>query len=208
MFWWHPSRVRWFKAGFGVRRVVTMHRDTVIGIVGVVILVAAMIGVFTYERGQAANLPGTGGGAGNATFSATAPAISAVAVGGSGVANVTLNQTGMTNVTFTITWTPGQNSIDTVSVSIAPGATTQMTTGASSDPENDGSIEVTVPIPNTASDGTIGVGPWEITVTFESAALNTPAGQPPVQPPPPVPVQPDSTLDFTVAIAGTAVPSS
>ena len=174
-----------------------MHRDTVIGIVGVVILVAAMIGVFTYERGQASEL--TDGGSAS-TMNFTAPAVGGnVAVGATSENVVTLNQTGITNVTFTLTWTAGQNSDDTFMIVVVPPNGTG--SPVESPAEADGEITVTVPVANTDSAGTLGVGDWQVSVQFVSAATSTPAGPPPVDPGLPTT---DTAADFNVEIAGTA----
>lgn len=156
-----------------------MHRDTVIGIVGVVILVSAMVGVFTYERGQAA---GISDGTGVGTMTLAGPSLDGtLAVGASADETITLNQTGMTNITFTLTWT-ATNGVDTMRLSVAPSAETLMTTGASSDAETDGEITLTIPVPNTLANGATGVGAWQVSVEFVSASTGLPA-EPPVPPP-------------------------
>lgn len=167
-----------------------MQRDTVIGIVGVVILVAAMVGVFTYERGQASSLTGAGGVTQNLTGP---PASGTVALGETDDKTIVINQTGLTNITFTLTWTPGQGT-DTLKLVAAPGNDTGFTSGFESQAEDDGSITLVVPIGNTAQSGVIGVGSWQISVEFVSAA---PGGIGPV---PPVVTPPGST-DTSVAYA-------
>lgn len=167
-----------------------MHRDTVIGIVGVVILVAAMVGVFTYERGQASNVIENGGaGLTNMTGPSTE---GTTALGASTDATLEFNQTGMTNVTFTLRWTP-TNGVDTLRISIAPSADTGLTSGASSEAENDGEIVLIVPVENTAAGGELGVGPWQVSVEFVSAATGLP-----VEPPVPPPNTTDSEVAWTV----------
>lgn len=178
-----------------------MHRDTVIGIVGVVILVAAMVGVFTYERGQASDLLT---GPGGETMNFTAPAVTGnVAVGSTSENLVTLNQTGITNVTFTLTWTPGANSVDTLVLVVAPPNGTG--DPVESSPESDGEITLTIPVANTGAGGTLGVGDWQVVVEFVSAELSTPV-QPPIQPP--VGPSPDTEVDFSVDVSGTAYGSA
>lgn len=174
-----------------------MHRDTVIGIVGVVILVAAMVGVFTYERGQAGNLPDAGSGS---TTNFTAPAESGtVALGATEDVDISLNQTGMTNVTFTLTWT-ATNGVDTLRLVVTPANDTGLTSGFESDAEDDGEITLTVPVPNTNAAGTTGVGNWRVSVEFVSADPDLPAPDPV----PPPPGTTDTEVDFTIDIAGTA----
>ncbi|HET6405579.1 MAG TPA: hypothetical protein VFH78_13120 [Candidatus Thermoplasmatota archaeon] len=176
-----------------------MHRDTVIGIVGVVILVAAMVGVFTYERSQAGALPGGAGGeVGNFTLEAVT---GTAAVGETEQQIVTFNQTGLTNVTFTLTWTPGaQTSMNTLELVVTMPDGTPFEAA----PENDGEITLTVPVNNTSSAGTAGVGDWQVSVRFVSAEVTTPVGQPPAQPPVVPPNTTDQSVDFRVAIAGQA----
>lgn len=182
-----------------------MHRDTVIGIVGVVILVAAMVGVFTYERGQAANLIDD---AVLTLANSTLPALEGnVALGATADETVTLNQTGITNVTFTLRWTPGAG-VDTLRLNVAPSNATGLATGASSEAENDGEITLTVPVNNTARDGVLGVGAWQISVEFVSAEVTTPIVAPPTQPPVAPPGTTDSEVDYTVGtnVQGWVVP--
>lgn len=170
-----------------------MHRDTVIGIVGVVILVAAMVGVFTYERGQAGDLTPDGG---LTTGTAPGPTASGnVALGASADSTLTFNETGMTNITFTLTWTPGAG-VDTLRLVLAPAAGTGITSGFESEPEDDGEIVIVVPVNNTAADGALGVGDWQASVEFVSARAGTPG--PPVEPPAGTPLTDDS-VDFNIA---------
>lgn len=177
-----------------------MHRDTVIGIVGVVILVAAMVGVFTYERGQAAGLTGPDG---TTPVTEAGPSLDgSVAVGATEDGTIQLNRTGMTNVTFTLKWTAA-NGVDTLRLSVAPSAQTQMTTGASSDAEDDGEITLTVAVPNTVANGAIGVGAWQVSVEFVSAATGLPA-EPPVPPPGTTDAQVAWTLSTTIDALGAA----
>ena len=151
-----------------------MHRDTVIGIVGVVILVAAMVGVFSYERNQAAGLNGTGG----ELTTVSGPTLSeTTAVGATSEQVLALNQTGMTNVTFTLTWSAA-NGVDTLQLVVVPPAGSGLNE-TQSEPESDGSISFTVPVPNTGADGQLGVGDWQVSVAFVSAETNLPQ-QPPV----------------------------
>lgn len=167
-----------------------MHRDTVIGIVGVVILVAAMVGVFTYERSQAGDI--TGGDGLTQTTAAGPEATGTTAVGATADETIMLNQTGMTNVTFTLRWTAA-NGADTLRLTIAPSAGTGLTTGASSEPEDDGEITLTIPVNNTAATGTTGIGAWQVSVEFVSASTGLPQ-EPPIAPPGTT----DASVDWTV----------
>lgn len=172
-----------------------MHRDTVIGIVGVVILVAAMVGVFTYERGQATVTDGTPGGA-LANF--TGPTSEGnVAIGATADNDVVINQTGLTNITFTVTWSPGANAVDTVRVIAQPANDTGLSTAYESEAENDGEIVITIgPLNNTGPDGRLGTGNWRISVEFVSSEFDAGAG-PPLDPPDPVPAG-DDAIDFAI----------
>lgn len=156
-----------------------MNRDTVIGIVGVLILVAAMFGVFKYERDRAADALGGGD---LATTTLAGPEASGTSpLGQSADATVALNQTGMVNVTFTLRWTPSAG-VDTLRFSVAPSQATGMTEGAQSEAEDDGEITLTIPVNNTGANGALGVGDWQVSVEFVSASTGLPA-EPPIAPP-------------------------
>lgn len=175
-----------------------MHRDTVIGIVGVVILVAAMVGVFTYERSQASSQGEADGG--TLQTLAGPDASGTVAVGATEDKILAFNQTGITNVTFTLTWTPGQaSSVDTLRLVVAPGNDTGLTSGFESEAEDDGEITLTIPVANVGPDGILGVGNWQVTVEFVSAAATTPVGQPPLPPPTAPPGTTDTSVDYALA---------
>lgn len=153
-----------------------MHRDTVIGIVGVVILVAAMVGVFTYERSQASDLGGDDGTS-TGNFTASLSGTSPLGEENAEPQNMTVNITGITNMTFTLSWRPGQQtSVDTMRlVVVMPNNMTQ-----ESDPEDDGEITLTIPIPADADSA----GEWQIVAAFVQADAAAPVvGEPPVQPP-------------------------
>lgn len=157
-----------------------MHRDTVIGIVGVLILVAAMVGVFTYERGQAANLLGDGT---LALANLTGPSLEGTAnVGAEATDTLTIAQTNLTKITFTLTWSAGQTSENTVELMIAPANGTGLTEGVTGGPESDGEITVELLVPNaepTAGPLATGVGDYEVTVRFVGASVAGAPGQVP-----------------------------
>lgn len=169
-----------------------MHRDTVIGLVGVAILVAAMVGVFSYEQTQAADL----GAAGLALQNATLPALDGTtALGDVSEETVAIGQTGITNVTFTLRWS-ATNGADTLALAIVPpnGTASQEVFDAQGD---GGELVVTVPVPNTNRAGAVGSGDWQVSVQFVSASTGLPQ-----EPPVPVPGTTDAqvawTLDTTV----------
>ena len=157
-----------------------MHRDTVIGIVGVFILVAAMVGVFSYERGQAANILGDGA---LLLTNLTGPALEGTAdVGAEATDTLSIAQANLTKITFTLTWSAGQTSENTVELLIAPANGTGLTEGVSAGPESDGEITVDLLVPNaepTSGPLTTGVGDYQVTVRFVSASANgAPVGVP------------------------------
>ena len=154
-----------------------MNRDTVIGIVGAVILVAAMVGVFQYERTRA---PDSLSGLvlqtvpiANATGATVVTATSEEAI------NVT--QANMTNVTFALKWTvpppaPGAPASQaTVSLEIVPppgvNATGERAAQAAS-----GSVEVKLQLPNpkpASGPVTLGMGGWTAKIKFVSSTSPT-----------------------------------
>lgn len=170
-----------------------MHRDTVIGIVGVVILVAAMVGVFTYERTQASDL-GNGDGAGAGNFTASLSGTSDLGEDQAVPQNLTVNVTGLTNITFTLTWSPGQQtSVDTMKlVVVMPNNMSH-----ESDPENDGEITLSVPVP----EGVDSAGEWQVVAAFTQATVAAPVvGQPPVDPG--IPNTTDTSVSWNVDVTG------
>lgn len=168
-----------------------MHRDTVIGIVGVVILVAAMVGVFTYERSQAGDLDG-GIGAGAANFTASLSGNAGIGEDNAYQEILNVNQSGLTNMTFTLTWTPGDTSVDTLRLIVAmPNNMTH-----ESEEENDGQITLPIEIPA----GTDSAGDWQVTVVFVDAQVDSPAG--PLDPPVDPAGAADTSVDVTVEVSG------
>ncbi len=167
-----------------------MNRDTLTGIVGALILVTAMVGVFWYERNTAL--------AAQADTSAlqevvlVGPGLSgSTPVGDSSTDTITLAQNGLTNVTFVLKWTAGAGS-DTMRLVVAPSAETGMAEGLESSPSDTGEITLTFPVANTATDGAAGVGPWQVTVEFVSASTGT------AIPPGTVPMTSDTSVAWTI----------
>jgi hypothetical protein len=151
-----------------------LNRDTVIGIVGAVILVAAMVGVFQYERTLA---PGSLGGdlvLGTVTV-ANATGTTVITQTSEETLNVT--QANMTNVTFTLKWTVdpvaqgAPASTATVSLEIVPPPGSNLT-GNLTAQGTSGTIEVKTAIPNakpTSGPITMGAGEWTAKVKFVSS---------------------------------------
>lgn len=164
-----------------------MHRDTVIGLVGVAILVAAMVGVFSYEQSQAAGIGGA-----LALQNVTLPAVTgSTPLGETTDETVAIDQTGITNVTFTLRWTPGAG-VDTLAIAVVPpeGASAQQVFDAQGDT---GELVVTVPVPNTSQAGALGTGGWQVSVQFTSASSGLPQ-----EPPVPVPGTTDAEVSWTL----------
>lgn len=185
-----------------------LNKDTVIGIVGSIVLVAAMIGVFTYERSQA------NAGAFAVTWESVQSdgptAEGSTPLQQSTETTVDITQTNLTSVDFTVAWTPTQGT-DTLRVTVTPPEGSGL--NATDPVEGDsGSITVTVPIPNEVptverasgadeSDATarlagthastLGTGTWTITVEFVSATG--------VVPVPGAPVGSDTEVAWTAA---------
>lgn len=175
-----------------------LNKDTVIGIVGSIVLVAAMIGVFTYERSQA------NAGAFAVTWESVQSdgpsAEGSTPLQQSTETTVDIAQTNLTSVDFTVSWTPTQGT-DTLRVTVTPPEGSGL--NATEPVEGDsGTITVSVPVPNALptvdraagadeSDATarlaqsyaspVGTGTWTITVEFVSASGVIPVpGAPPV----------------------------
>jgi hypothetical protein len=173
-----------------------MNRDIVVGIIGTCVLVAAMVGVFLYERNNAGTTgtgPDTGGPGG--ALASPAPVTGSTAVGQSKDATILVNATSASTVTFTLTWTPSQTSKDTLSLAIKPpaGATIQVNGTQQSDA---GKIEVSVPVPSGVSPA----GTWTATVKFVSASPTVGGVTPPTNPLPPG-TGTDASVSWSLATA-------
>ncbi|MHB8586007.1 MAG: hypothetical protein ACYDDF_09290 [Thermoplasmatota archaeon] len=179
-----------------------MHKDTIVGIVGAVILVAAMVGVFLYERNSpAAEANGTSGSTSGALVLANlsgAGASGTVAVQKTTTQMVNLGFKNMTKATFTVKWTPGSTSSDTVQVTVTPPVGGGNSTGVTS---TNGSATITINVPNPKPSGAAeaaGIGNWTVAVNFMSAQATTQAGSvPPIPGAPGTPLT-DSSLSFQV----------
>lgn len=172
-----------------------MNKDTVVGILGAVILVAAIIGIITYESSLPAAsgtgpTPGGGGGMQFNVSAADGPTLAsqgAQAEGTTQNGTVLLNQTNITKVEFTLTWTDdtANSAPDTFDLIItSPEGKTFH------DQQSGGSAKVVFsplnPVPNgTAMTGRVGTGTWRIQVHMVDAGDVGPT--PPVPPPAPVP---------------------
>jgi hypothetical protein len=172
-----------------------MNRDTLTGLVGALVLIAAMLGVFFYERGVAEDAGIGAPGDADAT-----PGFSAITLRGTAtlgevdtqIANVTA--TTPTSVTFHLAWT-ATNGADTLQLTVAPPTGSGITEGGASEPSDTGEISLTVEVPEGASPA----GGWEVKVEFVSARPDPlPGGIPPPTPPP---GSTDATVAYTITVA-------
>ncbi len=98
-----------------------MNKDTIVGIVGAVILVAAMIGVFKYEGSRAqATLGSKSFDVAWTTKEVTGPTLtSGTALRSSTEEKVTVTESSIVDADFTITWTAQQGE-DTLRLTVVP----------------------------------------------------------------------------------------
>lgn len=100
-----------------------MDKDTVVGIVGAVILIAAMVGVFYYEGTNEA-VTGTGGSGWTVTWpTATTGGPSANGQTNEGQTSsqkVMIDASNLTKVEFTLTWTDDVGSADEFILKVTP----------------------------------------------------------------------------------------
>lgn len=174
-----------------------INKDTVIGIVGAAVLVAAMFGVFQYEKALAAER--TGAGAWTPTALPGPGLTGTTALGAISEETVDVTQLNLTEVVFTLTWT-AQSGSDTMTMTIVPpegvpGGENFTVSGDS------GTLSVTVPVPNVEpsadNPGRLGAGEWQVSVQFTAASGMAPSQVP-------VPVNPDTTVSWTLATSLTA----
>lgn len=156
------------------------RKDTVVGVAAAVILVAAMAGIFLYERAQFQEYPVTW---------EPAPVQSlgdgrTLSEGGSETYTLEATTTGMARLRAELTWTDGNGEADTFAVDVeSPGGATVQESAASSPIE----VQVDVnPEPDVATaygrnpdearhqanasvTSTGGQGNWTVTVTLEDA---------------------------------------
>jgi hypothetical protein len=187
-----------------------MNKDTVVGILGAVILVAAMVAIFYYEGTQAPAGTATGGG-GNlppgTTFretSAAGPSASGNAQGGTPAeGDIMVNATNVTAIEFTLTWiddvpdptTASGNDEFSVTITTPDNRSLPAVTS------NNGTATVLVRPLCGVPNGTIPAGPcmtgtgryhYSVEVTPQGAAAPVPA-------PVPLPGVADGGNDFSIA---------
>lgn len=168
-----------------------MNKDTVVGILGAVILVAAMVGIFYYEGTQAPGATGTpgGGGAGGAGSGAFRLANATLtggsgnlAAGGTQDISVNVTQQNVASTTFTLTWTDEanlpQNAPDEFRIVVTPpgGGAPREATGTTSPLTVSFTNVNGQPASATAAPSTNGTGTWMVTV--ELVTVGQPGGLP------------------------------
>lgn len=171
-----------------------MNKDTVVGILGAVILVAAMVAIFYYEGtqvpGGTGGAGGTGGGAGGNALYRTSTAAGPTASGqNTEEVTVDITQANVTAINFTLTWTDdvAQSDPDTFRVTVTgPTGTTYEGTAEGSDGGEGVVVRISpinsVPAAANAAPATLGQGTWTVSVELVGA------GQVGGAPAPPVPI--------------------
>lgn len=173
-----------------------MNKDTVIGIVGAAVLVAAMFGVFQYEKALAASGPGP---ADWAPATLAGPGLTGTTdLGAVSEETLNLTQLNLTDVTFTLAWA-AQSGSDTLTLTVVPpeGVAGEALTVSG----DTGTLTLSVPVanakPTAGAPGTLGVGDWQVSIQFTSASGAAPSQVP-------VPVNPDGSVSWTLATSLTA----
>lgn len=168
-----------------------MNKDTVVGILGAVILVAAMVGIFYYEGTQAPTgvANGPGGPATNPSVRANLTTVDGPKLSSDGsqpagpgvTKNVTINQSGVRKVEFTLTWTDDNSAApggpDTLKLTVTPPSGAGAT--AKSDSKDTGTITLSFENLTAAASGQ-----WAVTVEVTSTGDQAP----PVPSPIPLPI--------------------
>jgi hypothetical protein len=181
-----------------------IDKDTAVGLTAAVILVAAMAGVFLYERAQFQEYQVTWEPSSVQDLEDSRT----LAGGESETYSVTATTTGMARFRLELTWTDGNGEADTFAVDVeSPGGTTIQETAASSPIEVSTDVN---PEPNATTvsarsadearqqanetvTSTAGQGNWTATVTLEDAPGTEGTGG--------VAGQEDGANEYDVAIA-------
>lgn len=143
-----------------------MNKDTVIGIVGSVILVAAMVVVFVYERNNVQAAPDVA--TPPTTHVAVASLSGAVPVSKSDSKMDNITAVGPVTITFNLKWTAqAMDSKDTLKLTITPPMGNVTAPAPVSGDTGDLSVTVTVPA------GTVLQGNWGVAVEFTKATPGT-----------------------------------
>lgn len=178
-----------------------MKRDTIVGIVGAVALIAAMAGIFQYEKSQPASTLGSKAfDVAWAIEEANGPTTTAATpLGETTETTVEVAQANLTRAKFTVTWT-AQQGTDTLRVVVTPPAGSGLAPGETRADSGEAVVEIEIPneVPpefrmfaNSEGEArarlaaqntqTLGTGTWTIAVTFEEASGVVPVpGLPPV----------------------------
>lgn len=181
-----------------------MHKDTIVGIAGAAILIAAMAGVFWYEGTRGAESAGAREFA--VVFAAAdgnGPSKAGTATVGTPVADkLTLVSGNFTKITFTLLWTDDAGAPDSFKIRIEPpnatGLAAQETEAEPNEANGKGEIKVEFNLGNlpgatslfadsaqeaeaTAMGNSarrVGGGEWRFTVTLTAAGDPTPVALP------------------------------
>lgn len=163
-----------------------MNKDTVIGIAGAVMLIAAMVGVFAYERANA-EVPDEGGEPTPEASIGQETLTGNVDLGSSVTRTNNITAVGPSHLTFVMTWSASEGS-DTLRLTVTPPADSGLAQRASQE-EEDGSITVRFAI---AAEH-VSHGDWTLKVDFTRATPDDVAGIPP-----PAGGTTDSTVSFGI----------
>jgi hypothetical protein len=181
-----------------------MNKDTVVGILGAVILVAAMVGIFYYEGTQApgATANGGGGGAGTGPFAVswTTAEKAGTAVqgstdwGASSTQQANVTGSNVTKISFAVTWTPNAVSAESVTVTgKGPGglsctgqastsgtATCDVNVGAAPAVNRTGGADEASAAQGLAAQYTTtnGTGAWTLTIAVQNQVPASPVPNP------------------------------
>lgn len=180
-----------------------MNKDTIVGIVGAVALLAAMVGVFKYEGSQAQSTLGSQSfDLTWTTEDAAGPSVDGTSpLRGATEETLVIGDANITRITFTLTWTATAGA-DTLKLTVVPPEGSGLAANTSSE-ENDGELDLVFDIPNTVPPAATvfgnseehaksrladtntklaGTGNWTVTVEFVDATGVVPLpGAPPVQ---------------------------
>jgi hypothetical protein len=138
-----------------------MNRDTLIGIVGSALLVAAMVAVFAYERN---NAQASGADDADGPVVGEPELLGSVQVGSSSQKTVAIAADGPANITFHLAWT-ASNGRDTLRFTVLPPPGSDLPAAPSQESDS-GDLMMVVPL----ADGQRSDGNWTLKVEFTQAS--------------------------------------
>jgi hypothetical protein len=169
-----------------------MDRDVLTGALGAVFVLAAMAGVFVYERGTA---PESAVGDVSSTQNRAGPSLAgSVGLGKTTALLANVTEHSASNITFHLAW-KATSGHDQLRLTVAPPARSGIDHGAAPDASDSGDITANVTIPVGADPA----GEWEVKVSFESASPDSLPGG--ISPPASPPGTTDATVSFSVFTA-------